>query len=73
MPAQMNYPVNKISTDVGEFEHYLRQASEFVAHARPCARGTRVASQKRNYKREILLKSREPRTGSGAISRRKAY
>lgn len=30
MPAQLNFPVNRVSTDVNEFEGYLRKAAEFA-------------------------------------------
>lgn len=51
MPAQFTYPLTKVSTDVGEFESYLRDAAEFFGKPHACAFLTAAGAAKKTHLR----------------------
>lgn len=71
MPAQLSQPANRISTDIGEFESYLRQAAEFLGRHKPNAYGAPSARTKKGPWRDIF--SRRGVTRRGVISRPKMF
>jgi len=63
MPLQF-HPATRVSTDIHEFESYLRQAAEFVGQCRRNPYGTRGAANKKDRFRDVLLRSGVTRRGT---------